>query len=146
MTKKKAFLAAPFDSYMNLATGRMYDDKIEFIDTLIHYLESKGYVVENSHKREKYGEEWMEPELCTPLDLQKIKESNVVVAIPGNPASGGVHIEAGWASLLDTRIIMLLEHGKRDSNLVLGLAIVGNVDYVRYKTIDDCLVKLDDLL
>ena len=88
----------------------------------------------------------MPPEVCTPLDYEQIKESDVFVALPGNPPSGGVHIELGWASALDTRVVMLLEEGKNYSNLVLGLGKVGKVDYVQYKTLDECIERLDKVL
>ena len=52
MDKKKAFLGAPFADYVNLETGRLYDDKKLMLTRLISYLEQKGYVVENSHVRE----------------------------------------------------------------------------------------------
>jgi len=146
MDKKKAFLGAPFADYVNPDTGRLYDDKQVILTRLINYLEQKGYVVENSHVREDWGTAWMPPEVCTPLDYEQIKESDVFVALPGNPPSGGVHIELGWASVLDTRVVMLLEEGKNYSNLVLGLGKVGKVDYVQYKTLDECIEKLDKVL
>ncbi|MDO8570960.1 MAG: nucleoside 2-deoxyribosyltransferase [Candidatus Daviesbacteria bacterium] len=146
MDKKKAFLGAPFADYVNPQTGRLYDDKQLILTRLISYLEQKGYVVKNSHVREDWGNAWMPPEICTPLDYQQIKEADIFVAIPGNPPSGGVHIELGWASALDTRVIILLEDGKKYSNLVLGLDKVGRVDYVHYKTLDECFEKLNNVL
>ena len=109
MDKKKAFLGAPFANYVNPETGKLYDEKQLMLRRLINYLEQKGYVVENSHVREDWGTAWMPPEVCTPLDYEQIKEADVFVALPGNPPSGGVHIELGWASALDTRVVMLLE-------------------------------------
>ena len=144
--KKTAFLGAPFANYMNPETGRLYEDKQIMITKIIELLVKKGYTVENSHLRENWGVDWMAPDVCTPLDYQKIKKSKVFVAIPGDPPSGGVHVELGWASALDTRVVMLLEKGKSYSNLTLGLGTVGTVDYVRYKTLDDCLKKLDKLV
>ena len=146
MNKKKAFLGAPFADYVNPDTSRLYDDKQVMLTRLIGYLEQKGYVVENSHVREDWGTAWMPPEVCTPLDYEQIKRADVFVALPGNPPSGGVHIELGWASALDTWVVMLLEEGKNYSNLVLGLGKVGRVDYVHYKTLDECIEKLDKVL
>lgn len=144
--KKKVFLGAPFADYVNPATGRLYDNKQSFLKKLIKYLEQKGYIVQNSHVRESWGIDWMPPEVCTHLDYEQIKEADAFVAIPGNPPSGGVHIELGWASALGTRVIILLEQGKNYSNLVLGLDKVGKVDYINYKTLDECLGKMDKLL
>ncbi|MCK4664571.1 MAG: hypothetical protein KAT68_17005 [Bacteroidales bacterium] len=146
MNRKKAFLGAPFADYINPDTGRLFDDKKLMLTKLINYFEKKGYVVENSHIREDWGTAWMHPEVCTPLDYEQIKKADVFVAIPGNPPSVGVHIELGWASALDTRVILLLEQGKKYSNLVLGLGKVGRVDYVYYNTLDECLEKMSKLL
>jgi hypothetical protein len=41
---------------------------------------------------------------------------------------------------------MLLEQGKKYSNLVLGLDKVGRVDYVHYRTLDECINGLERLL
>ncbi len=146
MNKKKVFLGLPFADYINPETGRLYDDKKLMVTRLIGYFEQRDCIVENAHVREDWGDAWMPPEVCTPWDYEQIKEADVFVAIPGNPASGGVHIELGWASALNTRVVMLLEKGKTYSNLVMGLGKVGSVDYVQYKTLDDCFSKLDEVL
>lgn len=143
---KKAFLGAPFANYINPKTGILFNDKKQMIITIIKYLERKGYQVENSHIREFWGKDWMAPKLCTPLDYQQIKEADLFIAIPGNPPSGGVHIELGWASVFNTRTIMLLEKGKKYSNLVLGLDKIGRIDYVVYNTLEECLEKMDKLM
>ncbi len=146
MYKKKVFLGAPFADYLNPETGRLYNDKKTMLTRLISYLEQKDYVVENSHERENWGTAWMPPEECTPLDYEQIKISDIFIAIPGNPPSGGVHIELGWASALGTRVILLLQDGKSYSNLILGLGEIGKVDYIHYNTIDDCLEKMNHIL
>ena len=152
LKKKKAFFAAPFETYLNPETGVIEDKRKEFIDELVSFLESKGYDVHNAHQRENYGKDWMEPDECTPIDFEKIIDSELLVAVPGNPASGGVHIEIGWASALskysviDTKIILLLKEDGIYSNLVQGLGTVGKVNYVHYNTLNDCKSKLEPLL
>lgn len=144
--KKKVFLGAPFSNYINPQTGRFYSEEKLMITRLINYLEQKGYIVENSHVREDWGTDWMPAEVCTPLDYEQIKEADIFVSLPGSPPSGGVHIEIGWASALGTRIVLILEEGKTYSNLVIGLGEVSRVDYVYYKTLEDCLYQLDKML
>lgn len=144
--KNKIFLAAPFHDFMDEKKGRMNPESIEIITRMLDYLRSKSYEVHNAHEREKWGEDWYCPEQCTPLDLERIKDSDILVAFPGNPPSGGVHIELGWASALEKRIIILLKEGETYSNLVLGLGNVGNVDYIRYTKLEDCISKLDKLI
>lgn len=124
----------------------MYDNRVQQIIALTDLLRSKGYEVHNAHEREHWGRDWYDPDVCTPLDFQQIRESDILVAMPGNPPSGGVHIEIGWATALDKRVVLLLECNNIYSNLVVGLGNIGKVDYVRYETLEECLRKLDELL
>ena len=135
--EKIAFLLAPFDSYMDPETRIMYPDKIELIQTIEHRIQANGYKVYNAHRREDYGRALMEPEECTPLDLEHTKDSDVIVAIPGSPASGGVHIELGWASAFSKKIILLLEKEKNYSHLAHGLRQIAEVHYLWFDKIED---------
>lgn len=149
---EKAFLIAPYESWVNPQTGVMYPDKIQLIQTLIDYLENRGYEVLNSHRREEWGKKWMEPEESTPLNFQDTKDADVIVAIPGNPASGGTHWEMGLTAAFQKRMILLLERGKKYSNVIIGAGAVGPVDYVWFDRIEEiieseeALKSLDDLL
>ncbi|MFH1917083.1 MAG: nucleoside 2-deoxyribosyltransferase [Nanoarchaeota archaeon] len=141
-TDRSAFIAAPFASYMNPETSQVHDEKKRNLEDLIKVVQDCGYQVRNAHYREEWGAKWMDPEICTPLDYEDIKASLVLIAIPGNPASGGVHIELGWASALNKRIILLLENNKHYSNLVEGLGTVTNVSYIWFDDFHDGLSKL----
>lgn len=144
--RKKAFLGAPFANYINGETGVLHEDKKSFIMRLADALEKNGYVVTNSHLREDWGKSQMAPEVCTILDYEGIMDANVFVVIPGNPASGGTHIELGWASANNIKTIMLLKEGEKYSKLVHGLGKIGNVKYVHYKTIEECIEKMREHL
>ncbi len=144
--QNKAFIGAPFSLWINTKTGELFKAKKAMVNSLISCLDNKGFLVDNSHLREDWGKAWMSPENCTPLDYKHIKDADLFIAIPGDPPSGGVHIELGWASALNKRIIILLEEGLNYSNLVLGLHKVAKVDYIYYKNINDCLDKLDKLM
>ena len=143
---KKIFFAAPFHSYMEYKNGKMHDNKIRKIKTIVKFLRDKGHEVHNAHEREKWGEDWYAPEDCTPLDFENIKDSELLIAIPGNPPSGGVHIELGWASALNKTVIILLEPGKIYSNLILGLGELTLVKFIYYRTLDEVTSKLDEIL
>jgi len=124
----------------------MYDDKVDLIRGLINYFERKGYEVHNSHAREKWGEDFMKPEVCAPLDYDGVKRADLIVAIPGDPPSGGVHIELGWASALGKKIIILLSCNEKYSNLVLGLNRITDVSYVNLYDSGDRFCGLDNLV
>jgi len=143
---KRIFVGAPFHNYINPDTGTLQKDKKLMLECIIRCCESKGYMVANAHIRENWGESWMSPDQCTPLDYNEIQNADIFVAIPGNPPSGGVHVELGWASVLQKRIIVFLEKGKKYSNLVMGLREVAEVDYIEYGNFEDAIKSLHGLL
>ncbi len=67
---------------------------------------------------------------CTLDDFKEMNESDVILAFPGNPISGGVHIELGWASALHKKIYIFLEKTANYSPLITGLKTVTDVELV----------------
>jgi len=143
---KRIFVGAPFHNYINPNTGIFLNDKKLMLECIINCCENKGHTVMNSHIRENWGKSWMLPEECTPLDYNEILNADIFVAVPGNPPSGGVHVELGWASALKKRIIIFLEKGKKYSNLVIGLREVSEVDYIVYCNFKKAIESLNSLL
>lgn len=84
----------------------------------------------NAHRREGWGARFMEPEECTRIDYDEIASSDLIVAMPGSPASPGTHIELGWASALGKPLILLLEPDAEYAFLVRGLHTITRVAYV----------------
>ena len=143
---KCIFIGAPFHDYINSDTGILLNDKKLMLESIIECCKSKGHTVTNAHVRENWGESWMSPEECTPLDYNEVQNADIFVAVPGNPPSGGVHVELGWASALGKRIIVFLEKGKDYSNLTLGLNMVTQVDYIYYSDFREAVRLLDGLV
>lgn len=83
-----------------------------------------------AHFREKWGKELMTADECTFDDFKEMKESDVVLAFPGNPISGGVHIELGWASALNKKIYLFLEKNASYSPLIEGMKTITDVRIV----------------
>lgn len=138
----KIFLAGPFKSLVNAETGRMDDEhKSVFVD-LIAFFEDRGYTVHNAHKREAWGERFMTPEECTRVDFEEISSCDHFVALPGDPASPGTHVEIGWASALGKPVTLLFEGAKEYAFLVRGLHAVVDVRIVRFADPTECLRKL----
>ncbi len=146
MRKTKVFLAAPFQNVMNSAEKKMNNEDVTSLSRLIQFLEKNGCEVHNAHLREKWGEEWMHPDVCTKIDYDEISKADILIAFPGKYPSGGVHIELGWASALGKRIILLLEKSNGYSNLVIGLKKVANVEYIYYSNEAEYYEKLIELL
>jgi nucleoside 2-deoxyribosyltransferase len=123
MSKKieTVFIAAPFWSYVNKETGEFDGPAFTSLSRILEHFDDKGCVVYNAHRREKWGQAFMEPSEFTPLDYEQICASDVIVALPGSPASPGTHIEIGWASANKVPMVLVLEAGKEYAGLIIGL-------------------------
>lgn len=144
MKKKKCFLAAPFKSLVDKTTSKMEEREIKKILDLIEYLENKNFEVHNAHKRENWGQDFMTPDECTRIDFQQIRECDLFVAFPGNPASPGTHIEIGWASAFSKQIILLLENSEKDyAYLIRGLGVICDVKQIVYSDEREYFYELD---
>ena len=123
MTKKleAVFVAAPFWAYVDKETGEFDREAFGSIDRILQHFDKQGCVVYNAHRREQWGQAFMEPAEFTPLDYEQICSSDVIVAVPGSPASPGTHIEIGWASANKVPMVLLLEAGKEYAGLLMGL-------------------------
>ncbi|MGH3773534.1 MAG: nucleoside 2-deoxyribosyltransferase [Pseudonocardiaceae bacterium] len=115
------FVAGPFIKLVDPATGRMPHRQRERFEKLINHFESSGCTVFNAHKREKWGEAFLEPGEFIQLDYDEMAASDVVVAVPGPPASLGTHIELGWASALGKPVVLLLERDEDYAPMLYGL-------------------------
>jgi nucleoside 2-deoxyribosyltransferase len=124
------FVAGPFFKAIDPATGRLPVKDQDRIEGLIAHFENKGCKVFNAHKREAWGQAFLEPQVYTRLDFDEIAEADVLVAMPGSPASAGTHVELGWASSMGKPIVLLLERGHEYAGLVTGLGSVCALDCV----------------
>ena len=137
----RAFVAGPFTSTL-AESGQMGLEHQRFITSIIACAEAAGYQVLNAHVREEWGRALMGPSECVPLDLEGVCSADLFIALPGDPASGGVHVEIGWASAHSIPTVLLLEKDAYYSPLVLGLETVAPVWTVRWSTLDDCVSQL----
>lgn len=130
----KYFIAYPFSKIIDADTGLVnYWDSC-FLAHMRDILLKKNYDVFLAHFRENWGKDLMADKECTVDDYKEMTESDVVIAFPGNPVSGGVHIELGWASSLKKKIYIFLEEGAYYSPLITGLGEITDVTYFYYDT------------
>ena len=125
--KMSVFLAAPFLSDIDPATGSLRSGAQELIKTLVDHFEGRGFEVQNAHRREAWGAAFLAPSDYTRLDFDEIEAADVLVAIPGSPPSPGTHIEIGWATALRKPVVLLFEPGKTYAGLLRGLGEQGRV-------------------
>ena len=141
----RIFLAYPFSSKIP-EDGLLPLDFREEICNLKCQLEKNGHTVISAHEREDWGESILPPNECTKLDHKEISEADILVAYPGNPPSGGVHIELGWASALGKTIIVISKCNDVYSPLVVGLSEITTVINVTYDDIFEFPNKLNEIL
>lgn len=127
-SKPHVFLAAPYSQFMDAATGTVTAPWRQRLDALRLSFQARGAYVFSAHHNESWGEQWLTAELCTPIDHHAIRQADVVCAVIGNPPSGGVMIELGWASALHVPCLLVLPRNGRFSPLVEGLNTVVATD------------------
>jgi len=127
------FFATPFTGNIAPQNGRVRRDFEMLVKRVLDSLRAMGHTVFLALEREEWGEALMPPEICSALDYREMRQCDVVVAIPGNPASGGVHVELGWASNMRKPIILLLGEDGQYSPLVHGLPMITNTIKLFYK-------------
>lgn len=142
----QAFVAAPFTATLDGATGVMLPEPRRFVTELVGTVERAGYEVFSAHRREEWGLRLMGPQECVPLDFEGVRAADLFVVLPGEAASGGVHIEIGWASAFGIPAVLLLREGCSYSPLVIGLETISPAWTVWWSTMDDCIEKLVALL
>lgn len=128
----KYFIAYPFTKIIDTDTGLVKQCDFCFLANLRDCLLRNHHDVFLAHFRENWGKDLMTDSECTVDDYKEMTESDAVISFPGNPISGGVHIEMGWASILKKKIYMFLEEGAHYSPLITGLGEITDVTYIYY--------------
>lgn len=131
---KKIFIGCPITKYIEEDTFTNEDFKC-FIEKLYSLCSIYADEVFLALKREQYGKNLM-IDTCTSLDYQEMQTSDLFVAIPED--SKGTAVELGWASVLNKKIILILNTECRYTPLISGLGDITDTLVVWYKqTLDD---------
>lgn len=141
MENKKIFIACPISKHFE--KNKMDEDYQIFIKKLYRYIKEKYKNVFLALEREKYGQEKMSGEVCTPLDYKEMKDTDILLAIPED--SMGVAIEIGWASAFHKNIILILDKKYKVSPLVENIDTVTNCKKVYIDTTNGYQKCLNDI-
>ena len=141
MENKKIFIACPISKHFE--KNNMDEDYQIFIKKLYRYIKEKYKNVFLALEREKYGQEKMSGEVCTPLDYKEMKDTDILLAIPED--SMGVAIEIGWASAFHKNIILILDKKYKVSPLVENIDTVTNCKKVYIDTTNGYQKCLNDI-
>ena len=127
------FISCPFTGLCSKEKYEVKDEYKEFFNKLTDMIEQKGCSYYLAIKRENWGKEHKGPEECTKSDFEAVKNSDLLIVIPGNSISegisGGVHIELGWASSLNKKMHILIEDDFNYSPVLMGLHVLSPTKY-----------------
>ena len=129
----KYFLAFPFSQFCAGDSDILTTEAKVFFEDLTNLFKEKGIEYYSAHEREKWGSTYHSDMESTKIDYDSLKECNKFICMPGIPYSGGVHIELGWATVLNKKIYLLLEKGKEYSPLVTGIESIVDVQIFYYE-------------
>lgn len=144
MVKFRVFIAAPFRSKINQATGLVKEDFKNFLSNLDNFLEKRGHETHLALKRENWGRDKWSDEDCTRTDYEKIKNSDVLLAYIDDSPTTGVYIELGWASSLGKKIIIVTQNKRTCAPLINGLQSLFGAEILEFAGQEDLLSKLLD--
>jgi nucleoside 2-deoxyribosyltransferase len=130
LTGLRVFLAAPYSQWMNPVTGEVHQHWRDRLDALRVSLMDEGARVFSAHHNERWGAGWLPADQCTPADFRAMRIADVVCAIVGSPASGGVAVELGWASALAKPVLVVKAPDSACSPLIDGLGSVTRAAFV----------------
>ncbi len=132
MKKNNYFLAFPFSIFCEDDSDILSNEAKKFFKELTSLFKNNNISYYSAQEREKWGKNYNTEQESTKYDFEAMKMSDTVICVPGNPYSGGTHIELGWASALKKKIILLLERDVYYSPLVRGVAYMTNVEIYYY--------------
>ena len=116
----KVFISCPFIKYIS-GTNCINENYRKFTEDLYELCLMYVPEVFMALKREDYGKKPIKDYSCS-MDLEELKESDLVIAIPDD--SMGVAVELGWASALGKYIVVLLNKQQKYSPLVKNITTV----------------------
>lgn len=127
----KVFIAMPYSQLCD-ENYNLKPKYKNFCQKLTGKIKNLGWDYFLAHERENWGKDYCSAEESTQIDFDTIKDSDLIVMIPGNPISGGVHVELGWASANNKKINLFLKKDADYSPMVTGIGCLTEANYYYY--------------
>jgi len=140
----KIFVTGPLKRTLD-ETGKMNQKYIEKIKRLRMFLEAKGHDVFIPHEVDDFYKSF-NPVNVVKTDYNEIRNSDIVIAYPDYPPSGGACVELGWATAFFKRVIVLYKKDKKYSPLLSSIDKLERVQPITYETDEEGFEKLEELL
>jgi nucleoside 2-deoxyribosyltransferase len=137
------FLCAPFTSFISNTSSLIDETYKKWLMQIINYFQRKTNILYNSHIREKWGAEILNPKDALYIDFSEIKITDLVVAYIGDPPSSGVLMELGFAAALNKPIIIFTEDNKLIPYFTRGLDGWTDANVIYFNDLNDLFNKLD---
>ena len=143
----KIFISCPFTGLCDDHRYEVKEEYKKFFNQLVALMEKMHCEYYLAIKRENWRLDHKGPEECTKSDFEGVKDSDILIIIPGNNISqgisGGVHIELGWASAMHKKMYILLEDNFKYSPVLLGLNTLSPTEYVPCNSfLDNHMLKI----
>lgn len=126
------FLATPYSQLCDERYKVKEEYKIFFKKLTDRIKKMKNVEYFLAVERENYGKEYTSDKESTKIDFETIQKCDLLCVLPGVPASGGVHVELGWASANNKKIEIFLNKNASYSPMVTGLSVLTSVNYNYY--------------
>ncbi len=105
----KIFIASSYSSKVNFETGQVQPEYRQWLEGIIDLLENQGHEVFAAIRKDNYKINNQDPASACRLDIARIKESDVLLALLTSGVSGGVQTEVGIAVALGKKVILAHE-------------------------------------
>ena len=100
----KIFFASPFSQFCEEDSDIILENRW-FFEKIINFFKENNLDYFCSQEREEWGEKYISPSESIIADTKAISECDLFLAIPGNPISGGVHVEIGLKELTECEFV-----------------------------------------
>ncbi len=126
----KIFVAASYSTQVNYDTGEVFTDYKTWLEATLATIESLGHTVFCALREDQYKINNTDPAAAFRLDLQRIKESDALIALLSDKPSVGVQTEVGAAVALNKQVVLAHSPGHELAYFNAATLKAGVVDVI----------------
>lgn len=148
----RIYFAAPYTSFAVPKNGSDYgwtpDNYNNWLDKIITSIESQGHMVYSPHRDDhKWGKVFPKIKDLVSVQYKNITErSDLLLAYIGEPQSGGVCIEIGYAISHKIPVLIIKKIEEKITSVVCGLNSISICEMIEFESDEDLMEKLQKRL